>query len=102
MARHRRPPQNNKKTAPHRPAMVDRSSRRLQAAESLWNEGRHEDAITLFKEAMRLEPDNVRTYVMTARAYSEKCDFQHMDQMHENLVQRAPRHPGVHHYIGET
>ena len=86
MAKHRRPPPHNKKSAPLRPAMVDQPSRRLQAAQSLWNEGRHEDAISLFKEAVRLEPDNVRTYVMTARAYSDKCDFVRMEQTHDKLI----------------
>ena len=56
----------------------------------------------LFAEAIRQEPNNVRTYVMFARAYAEKFDFGSMERTHEMLVRRAPRHPGVHHYIGET
>jgi hypothetical protein len=39
---------------------------------------------------------------MTARAYSDKCDFVRMEQAHDKLVTRGPRHPGVHHFIGET
>src|SRR5262245_49981755 len=103
MAKHRRPPPHNKKSAPLRPVpMVDQLSRRLQAAQALWNEGRHSDAIDLFREAIRQEPNNVHGYVMLARAYSEQCCFDLMEQTHEKLVQRAPRHPGIHHYIGET
>jgi tetratricopeptide (TPR) repeat protein len=56
----------------------------------------------LFAEAIRQEPNNVRTYVMAARAHAEKFEFDRMDETHAKLVQRAPRHPGVHHYIGET
>ncbi len=82
--------------------MIDGPSQRLQAARSLWNEGRHADAITLFDEAIRQEPNNVRVYVMAARAYAEKFDFERMRQTHDKLIARAPRHPGVHHYIGET
>jgi tetratricopeptide (TPR) repeat protein len=82
--------------------MVDAPSRRLQAARSLWVEDRHADALTLFAEAIRQEPNNVRAYVLTARAYAEKFDFARMDEVHDKLIQRAPRHPGVHHYIGET
>jgi tetratricopeptide (TPR) repeat protein len=82
--------------------MVDVPSRRLQAARSLWSECRFNDAIELYEEAMRREPNNVRTYVFAARAYAEKCDFDRMERTHEKLVRRAPRHPGVHHYIGET
>jgi tetratricopeptide (TPR) repeat protein len=82
--------------------LVDELSPRLQAAHSLWNEGRNADALSLFDEAIRQEPNNVRAYVLAARAYSEKCDFEQMDRIHEKLTRRAPRHPGVHHYIGET
>jgi tetratricopeptide (TPR) repeat protein len=82
--------------------MIDAPSQRVQAARSLWNEGRRADALTLFSEAIRREPNNVRTYVMAARAYAEKFDFERMEQTHEKLIQRGPRHPGVHHYIGET
>jgi len=82
--------------------MVDKPSRRLQAALSLWNEGRHTDALSLFDEAIRQDPNNVRTYVLAARAYSEKCEFERMERIHEKLTRRAPRHPGVYHYIGET
>jgi tetratricopeptide (TPR) repeat protein len=82
--------------------MVDVPSRRLQAARSLWNKGRHADALCLFEEVIRQEPNNVRAYVTAARSYAEKFDFDRMDRSHERLVERAPRHPGVHHYIGET
>ena len=103
MAKHRRNLRAAKVARTGSPGpMVDKPSRRLQAALSLWNEGRHADALSLFNEAIRQEPNNVRTYVMAARAYSEKCDFERMERIHEKLVRRAPRHPGVHHYIGET
>jgi tetratricopeptide (TPR) repeat protein len=82
--------------------MVDAPSQHVQAARSLWNEGRHADALCLFAEAIRQEPNNVRTYVMAARAYAEKFDFERMEEMHEKLIRKAPRHPGVHHYIAET
>jgi tetratricopeptide (TPR) repeat protein len=82
--------------------MVDAPSRRLQAARSLWSECRFNDAMELYEEAMRQEPNNVRTYVFAARAYAEKLDFDRMERTHEKLIRRAPRHPGVHHYIGET
>jgi tetratricopeptide (TPR) repeat protein len=82
--------------------MVDAPSKRVQAARSLWNEGRHADALSLFGEAMRQEPNNVRTYVSAARAYAEEFDFERMETTNEKLIRRAPLHPGVHHYIGET
>jgi tetratricopeptide (TPR) repeat protein len=82
--------------------MVDAPSKRVQAARGLWNQGRRNDAMALFDEAVRQEPNNVRTYVMAARAHAERFDFPKMDDVHERLVRRAPRHPGVHHYIGET
>ena len=98
MANRRRP--NGARVRPVR--MVDVPSRRLQAAHSLWNEGRHADALDLYAEAIRQEPNNVRTYVQAARTYAEIYDFDRMTQTHEKLIRRSPRHPGVHHYIGET
>ena len=103
MAKRRRPTSNASRGACRWPAaMIDAPSRRVQAAHGLWNQGRRGDALALFAEAIRQEPNNVRTYVMAARAYAEKYDFARMEDVHEKLVRRAPRHPGVHHYIGET
>ena len=98
MVKRRRNPPNAKVAD----AMVDVPSRRLAAARSLWAENRFNDAIELYEEAMRREPNNVRTYVFAARAYAEKNEFDRMEKTNEKLVRRAPRHPGVHHYIGET
>ena len=39
---------------------------------------------------------------MAARAYAEKFRFDRMEELLQKLVRRAPRHPGVHHYLGET
>ena len=103
MAKRREPSPRSKRDAVGQPAaMVDAPSRRLQAARSLWNEGRHADGLCLFEEAIRQEPNNVRTYVLAARAYAEKFEFKRMEETHAKLIQRAPRHPGVHHYLGET
>jgi tetratricopeptide (TPR) repeat protein len=82
--------------------MIDRASPRLRAASALWREGRRADATALFNEAIRTEPHNVQSYVVPARAYAEKFEFARMEETLERLVRRAPRHPGVHHYIGET
>jgi len=83
-------------------AMVDRPSRQLQVAMQTWQRGRQSDAIALFVEAMRQEPNNVQAYVTPARAYADRYQFDRMEQTLEKLARRAPRHPGVHHYIGET
>jgi Tfp pilus assembly protein PilF len=96
------PPQRNSRRRLNAPPLVDAPSRRVDAAQSLWNSGQRADALSLLAEAARQEPNNVRTYVMSARAYAEAFDFERMDRMHAKLIQRAPRHPGVHHYIGET
>ena len=39
--------------------------------------------------------------MMLATAYAELFDFDRMEETLEKLVRRAPRHPGVHHYVGE-
>jgi tetratricopeptide (TPR) repeat protein len=82
--------------------MIDAPSAQLRAARGLWNQGQRADALRLFEDAVQREPNNVRTYIMAARAYAEKYDFLNMEGIFEKLVRRAPRHPGVHHYIGET
>ena len=82
--------------------MVDSPSRRLEAAQGLWREGRQSDALDLYREAIRQEPNNVRTYVLAARAYAERFNFGRMEELLQQLVRRAPRHPGVHHYLGES
>ena len=103
MAKRRHPGSNAGRQGPGRPCHRRlRLRRRIQAAHRLWNEGQQADALSLFAEAVRQEPNNVRTYVMAARAYAEKFDFERMERTHDKLIRRAPRHPGVHHYIGET
>lgn len=101
MARHPRPKQSAERRTQASP-LVDAPSRRIEAARASWNSGQRADALSLLAEAVRQEPNNVRTYVMAARAYAEAFDFEQMDRVHARLTERAPRHPGVHHYIGET
>jgi tetratricopeptide (TPR) repeat protein len=103
MAKRRHPTPSASRQARSRPdELIDSMSPRLQAAHRLWSSGQQADALSLFAEAIRLEPNNVRTYVMGARANAEKFDFSGMERVHEMLLQLAPRHPGAHHYIGET
>lgn len=102
MTKRRRASPSAPKAAARATPMIDAPSKRVAAARSLWNDGREADALTLFSEAIRQEPNNVHTYIMAARAYAEKFYFDRMEQTFEKLVRRAPRHPGVHHYIGET
>jgi tetratricopeptide (TPR) repeat protein len=94
--------QHAAKSAASQPEMVDRALPQLRAAMSFWREGSRHDAISLFNATIRDEPHNVQSYIVPARAYAEKFDFVRMDETLDRLVRRAPRHPGVHHYIGET
>jgi tetratricopeptide (TPR) repeat protein len=101
MAKRQHPRAANRPSRAQATMMVDVSSRRLQIAARSWSSGQQTDAIRLFAEAVREEPNNVRAYVMLAQAYAELLDFKRMEQTMERLVRRAPRHPGVHHYVGE-
>jgi tetratricopeptide (TPR) repeat protein len=74
----------------------------LLAAHQLWSSSQHADALSLFAESIRQEPNNVRAYVMTARAHAEQFDFLQMERIHEMLLRLAPQDPRTHHYIGET
>jgi tetratricopeptide (TPR) repeat protein len=56
----------------------------------------------MFAEAVRLEPNNVQAYVLKATAHAERQEFEKMDETLDRLARRAPRHPGVHHYIGDA
>lgn len=94
---------SKKRTKPSSPKpLIDAPSRQLDAAQQLFREGRQADSLELFNGTIRQEPNNVRAYVMTARAYAEQFQFDRMEAVYEKLVRRAPNHPGVHHYIGET
>ena len=82
--------------------LVHVASPRVTAAQSLWREGRYDDALALFDEALRQEANNAQAYFAAARAHGEMFDFGRMDGLHDRLIARAPRQPGVHHYIAET
>ena len=84
------------------PGLIDVPTRQLQAAQRLFGEGRHSDALKLFKQAVREQPENVRAWVLAGRAHAELFRFDDMEALHRELVAHAPSHPGVHHYLGET
>src|SRR5687767_2930523 len=100
MGKRRQPPQEDRR--PPAGAMVDQPSPALSAACGLWQQGRHSDAVALFDDTLRREANNVQAYIVPARAYGQRYDFERMEETLAKLVQRAPRHPGVHHYIAET
>jgi tetratricopeptide (TPR) repeat protein len=101
MAKRQHPRATNKSKQARANVMVDVYSRRLQIAQRSWGSGQQNDALALYAAAVREEPNNVRAYVMLARAYAELFKFELMEQTLARLVRRAPRHPGVHHYVGE-
>jgi tetratricopeptide (TPR) repeat protein len=82
--------------------MVDFVSASVQNARALWASGRLGEGAEAFEKAIRQEPDNVQAYIVAARSYAERFEFERMDRTLEALVQRAPNHPGVHHYVAET
>src|SRR5688572_28086442 len=84
------------------PPKVDVLSPRVRAAGALWTAGRLDEGAAAFAEAIRQESNNVQAYVVAARSYAEKHQFDRMQQTLEQLVRQAPRHPGVHHYVAET
>ena len=101
MAKRQHPRGANKPKRARAATMIDVPSRRLQIAQHSWSIGQRSDALALFADAVRAEPNNVRAYIMLAGAYAELFEFDRLEQTLEKLVRRAPRHPGVHHYVGE-
>jgi Tfp pilus assembly protein PilF len=101
MTKHRQSQGGNRRNRLRGTPIVDAPSRRLQIAQRTWTTGQRSDALALFREAIRAEPNNVRAYMMLATAYAELFHFDRMEETLDKLVRRAPRHPGVHHYVGE-
>lgn len=83
------------------PNLHDTVSPPLQAARSLWNAGRQEEALRRFEQVVSTDPDNVRAAIDTAGAYAIRFEFELMERHFRRLVDRAPDHAGVHHLIGE-
>ncbi|HMQ16523.1 MAG TPA: sulfotransferase [Phycisphaerae bacterium] len=98
----RAPPRAYRNSALQAAQMVDVLSARIRAARQAWTAGHRAEAIQLFDQAVRLEPNNVQAYIVAARSYAERFEFDRMEHTLEQLVRRAPLHPGVHHYVGET
>jgi tetratricopeptide (TPR) repeat protein len=82
--------------------VVDVLSASVRNARALWASGRIVEGIDAFEKAIRQEPDNVQAYIVAARSYAERFDFDRMDRTLDALLRRAPNHPGVHHYVAET
>jgi tetratricopeptide (TPR) repeat protein len=97
-------PKRRKKTKSSRRGLplFDNPSPLIDRAANLQKLAQDEAAIKAYDEAILHEPENVRAYVCAARANADLFRFSRMEAIHESLVRRAPRHPGVHHFIGET
>ena len=100
--RRRNSPEATRQTSQHSSDLTDSYSPPLQAAHKLWDMGRQSDAIRLYTDAIRSEPDNVRAYVMAARAYAQRFNFEDMERIHKLLLDRAPQSCLAHHHVGET
>ena len=82
--------------------MVDVASARLEPAYQLCQAGRHEEAMVHYDEAIRQEPNNIRAYLLAARAEAQRFHFEGMDKLLQKLIRRSPRHPAIRHHVGET
>ena len=101
MAKRQHPRAANRPNRARAATMVDVPSRRLQIAQRSWSTGQRSDALALFRGSGSRGAEQCAGYIMLARAYAELFDFDRMEQTLDKLVRRAPRHPGVHHYVGE-
>src|SRR5688572_10400768 len=80
---------------------IDSVTPRVKAAREALRLGRHRQALALFSEAVRREPQNVRAFYEAARAHADCGDFLGFNALARRLGEIAPRHPGVHHLAGE-
>lgn len=82
--------------------LVDQMTDTLNLGKSCWEQGQRNDALELYERAVKETPNNVRAYILTARAYAERYSLKELEVMLGRLRRLAPKHPGVHHFIGET
>ena len=91
----------SERAAPRPPeTLVDRSSRYVEEAHALRSQGRDDDALKMYAEAIRREPNNVHAYAMAALAYAELFEFERFEQTLAALAGLNPRQPAIHYLIG--
>jgi Tfp pilus assembly protein PilF len=84
-------------------ALHDTLTPGLRMALAQKDHGNRRQALQRFDDAVRLDPSNVRAYVLAARAHAEANQLDRMEEILAQLVRRAPpEDAGVHHYVGEV
>lgn len=82
--------------------LVDVETPGLQMALGVWQLGQHDQAIDLYRKEIGNKPNNVRAYIMLARAMADAYRLDDLERVLNQLLSLNPSHPGVHHFIGET
>jgi len=74
----------------------------LRVALAKKDHGDRRQALGRFNDAIRLDPNNVRAYVLGARAHAEANQTDKMEEILSQLLRRAPENAGVYHFAGEV
>ncbi len=69
--------------------------RRMQLADALSREGRHDEAAVQARLAVELSPESQEALFLLARVHHEKGDYIRSQTEFEKLVERNPLHSGV-------
>src|SRR5688572_29034980 len=87
----------------HRPSSGrSRRPAALAVAETLWAEGRLDEAVRKFNEAVRQAPNDPAALIEAARALAKRYQVQRSEGLLERALRLAPRMVAVLHAVGET
>jgi tetratricopeptide (TPR) repeat protein len=82
--------------------LVSIDSPRLLRARALFAERRYDQALALFDEAVRAEPNNIKALADAARAHGFRYDYRQALKLLDRLLQIAQGRADAHFYAGET
>jgi len=61
--------------------------------------GNYEDAISYFKQAKNLSPDNAIVYYYLGEAYFRKGDMEEAKRYYDQAIEREPQNPDFHYSL---
>ncbi len=73
--------------------MSDEITQKYNTAEKLKDEGKHDEAIALFREILEVQPDHVLTHLTLGRVYTLKGDYELACEHGEKACQLEPNEP---------
>jgi tetratricopeptide (TPR) repeat protein len=82
------------------PAIQARSTRTTDLGVALLDEGKFDDAIHQFQEALRLEPDNIQAHHNLGLAFDKLGQTDEAIRQYQEVIRLAPDHADTHNNLG--